>query len=628
MIDSFRFPRDKPIEDRRYRLWIRESNETASLSSQDHILAMASNSLNGTVVPSSTGEPVNLAASTTISTTMTSAKAFDNKIDPIETTAHSPSPIAAPSSTLGSGVVPISFPPLDTAPVQTAKAGPPPGKAPVPAPPPSSTQSSNAPPTQVSGAPFSTSMAVSQPASSQGLQFTSPTSPPPPVPAPTTSSTSAGQSSSASQSDRALSIFQSGSSSPVPSVLSIPTISSSPDVPSSFPMATAGSSISATTSSQAAIATSPPAQNSSCSGSSCNASSPNIALIAAPIVVGAGLVPVFLFFFCWWKRRRAFRGAYHQRNRSSDTEMSNMSNDAHQSSHEPKFLPRERGMSASFLPTLPSIRQEPSEGKTSPVESTFAPGILPGITPSSPSGSSYSSPPPYRRSDRRSDSPSVLLPEPVEPLDVTRAAKAERNTRRPPSLQRHPSSKRHGSVTADDIDWPLPSPFRDLSPKEDVPEVPTLRAIGVERQASLLKEPADWPLPAPPALARSDRRATGSSSSWRQSHHSSHRESGTRQPTESPFDDNADDNSSEYSVPVGAEYRPSSMLNVPEQKHINDDGISEMTVSSTESNRKSRLHERELDEISDVSSLNEADEVPSLHEAKLVRRSMSPASPV
>jgi len=62
------------------------------------------------------------------------------------------------------------------------------------------------------------------------------------------------------------------------------------------------------------------------------------------------------------------------------------------------------------------------------------------------------------------------------------------------------------------------------------------------------------------------------------------------------------------------------MLSVPEGKQINDDGISEMSVSSNRSDRKSHLNHRASDEISVVSSLNDIDDVVGPHEAGTGRR--------
>ena len=70
-----------------------------------------------------------------------------------------------------------------------------------------------------------------------------------------------------------------------------------------------------------------------------------------------------------------------------------------------------------------------------------------------------------------------------------------------------------------------------------------------------------------------------------------------------------------------------SALNVPGGKHINDDGISEMSVSLGGSNRRSHLNPRVSGEISVVSSLNDNDDVGGLHEARAGRQSLITALP-
>lgn len=98
--------------------------------------------------------------------------------------------------------------------------------------------------------------------------------------------------------------------------------------------------------------------------------------------------------------------------------------------------------------------------------------------------------------------------------------------------------------------------------------------------------------------------------------------------TQSPFDDeNATESASEYSVSVQDKRRRSSMLDVPEERHINDDGISEMSVSSRVINRKSSLNHRTSDEISVVSSLNDNDDVGSFHEGRAGSQSLITALP-
>ena len=93
-------------------------------------------------------------------------------------------------------------------------------------------------------------------------------------------------------------------------------------------------------------------------------------------------------------------------------------------------------------------------------------------------------------------------------------------------------------------------------------------------------------------------------------------QNGIESHAQSPFDDKANDSASDYSFST-QDIRPrSSMLTVPEAKKINDDGISEMSVSLRGSNRQSRLHHRASDEISVVSSLGEHDDNRRPHEAR------------
>jgi hypothetical protein len=86
------------------------------------------------------------------------------------------------------------------------------------------------------------------------------------------------------------------------------------------------------------------------------------------------------------------------------------------------------------------------------------------------------------------------------------------------------------------------------------------------------------------------------------------------QANRSPFDDeNAANSASEYSASIQDKRRQSSMLDIPDAKNVNDDGISEMSISSGGSDRKSHLNQRASDEISVVSSLEENEHVGSIH---------------
>jgi hypothetical protein len=98
--------------------------------------------------------------------------------------------------------------------------------------------------------------------------------------------------------------------------------------------------------------------------------------------------------------------------------------------------------------------------------------------------------------------------------------------------------------------------------------------------------------------------------------------------TPSPFDDeNGHDSTSDYSVSVQDKRPRSSMLHVPGGRQVNDDGISEMSISSQGSNRKSRLNQRASDEISRVSSLNENDDFGNIQDARVDRGSSVYALP-
>ncbi len=562
---------------------------------------MASNTSNGnssTIAPSMSIPAANLAILPTISSTMTAPRPTDLIIDPIATGSILP----------GFGNPPAAGVPSSSTllpnPASTSATAPPS----IPPPATNQVQSSTSTPMQTAETTVKTSISIPSPAPVSSSQSTTP--PPASSSAPPSAQSSPNpQTSSHSQIDTtsssSLSVVGSTSSlssSHSLSIYAIPTTSSVPLSSSTSP---------------AAVIAPPTTQNGSSHGSS-----RNIGVIAAPVAVGAGLVPLLVLFFCWWKRRRSFRGQYHHGNRSNDTEMSNLSADARESSHEAKAAPDQRQVGASSVPEMPLTGPERAETKALPVESTFVPGILPGLAPRSPAGTSFVSPPPYRTNDGRADSPSVLMPDPIEPLDVTRSPNIAGSARRPVSARRQSASKRHASVSAEDVEWPLPSPFKDLSPKEDIPSVPPLEATEGRKSAS--------PNAGPPSKIRPDRgegMVGPSSSILAQSgaqRHSSPNPSERHLSTHSPFDDdNANVSESDYSVSIQDNHHRSSMLEMFEGRQINDDGISEMSVSSRSSNRKSHLNHRASDEISVVSSLDENDDVTRSNEARAGSRSLT-----
>ena len=297
----------------------------------------------------------------------------------------------------------------------------------------------------------------------------------------------------------------------------------------------------------------------------------NVAIIAAPVAIGTVLVLMLLLFFCWYRRRNSLPGAYHRSNLSDDTEMSNMSNDGQV---EPKAVPQQGELNSTYLPSTPPRFEETSERKAWSVESTFAPGTLPGLDQHSRKDNPLRSNPPPRNPDRQSGAPSIVLPDPIEPLDVTRPAKIAQVNRRPVSA--------HWQTTVgEEIAWPLPpqtmrrdrgkgiagpSGPRPLVSSSAVPFVPN----GTEHRVA----------------------------------------------SPSPFDDKENDSASEYSVTIPDNRPRNSMLTVPERRQINDDGISEMSVSSRPSNRQSHLNHRTSDEISVVSSIGEHDENRRTHEIR------------
>lgn len=109
------------------------------------------------------------------------------------------------------------------------------------------------------------------------------------------------------------------------------------------------------------------------------------------------------------------------------------------------------------------------------------------------------------------------------------------------------------------------------------------------------------------------------------SRHGSRGKKGHRLSGQSPFDDDTNDSASEYSVPSQEKQRQSAMLEVPEGRKVNEDGISEMTVSSSRGNsHRQRLNQRASDEISVVSALEENEGSDNRGTAKVERRSVSP----
>jgi hypothetical protein len=303
--------------------------------------------------------------------------------------------------------------------------------------------------------------------------------------------------------------------------------------------------------------------------------------------------------------------------------MSNLGGCIQGPSHEPKKATEERGIGAGTISLIRSKTPEQAEIKAWPVESTFAAGILPGLAPRSPTGTSFASPPPYFQEERRSDSPTHHLTDPIEPRE-TSSEKVEEPARRPASSHRQSSSKRHGSVRGAEIDWPLPSPFRDLSAKKEGYSAPPLLTVEGVRPGSS-KTQSSEPLPTPTTDLDLREDVSGPSIPTpmfsRPNGQPSPNGSERNLSRQSPFgDEHADDSESEYSVSVREKRPRSSMLIVPEGKQINDDGISEMSVSSIRSNRKSRLNQRASDEISVVSSLNDIDDVGGPHEAGVGRR--------
>ena len=406
-----------------------------------------------------------------------------------------------------------------------------------------------------------------------------------------------------------------------PSLSTLAVASSSPDLApshSSFTQSTAIASSSTPPSSTALAGLTTDAGSSS-------RSSNNIASIAAPAAVGAVLVPIIALFFWWWKRRSSFGNAYNRRNRSNDTEMSNLGGYAQGPSLEPKKASDEQGNDGAGTVTFTRSRTpEQGEIKAWPVEPTFAAGILPGLASRSPTGTSFASPPPYFKGEGRSDSPTHYLVDSIEPRAVTSSEKVEEPARRPISAHRQSSSKRHSSVRGADMDWPLPSPFRDLNSKAEVQGTPPVLIVEGVRPGSSKKQSSE---PMPPPMTNPDHREGGSGPTSpspvlsRPTRRPSPKPSIRSSSRQSPFgDEHADDSESEYSVSVRDKRPRSSMLSVPEGKQINDDGISEMSVSSNRSDRKSHLNHRASDEISVVSSLNDIDDVVGPHEAGTGRR--------
>ncbi|ERF69058.1 hypothetical protein EPUS_01014 [Endocarpon pusillum Z07020] len=276
-------------------------------------------------------------------------------------------------------------------------------------------------------------------------------------------------------------------------------------------------------------------------------------------------------------------------------------------------------MAATFERERPSTMPGQTEPIISHVESTFPPGVLPGLASRSPIGTPSASPPPYHMKDGRSDSPTTRLPEAIEPLDVTRSQIIAEPGRKPTNAYHQSISSGRVRTSDEDLDWPLPSPFRDQSPKKEAPNTPSLVTVRKSRPPSSNSE-SPWPLPSPPTSLGRGEALAGSSSPGpvlsrgaRQASPSASERNLSRQ---SPFDDaNASDSASEYSVSIRDKRPRSSMLNVPEEKHINDDGISEMSASSHGSNRRSRLNQRASDEISAVSSLGDSDNIGGQFEA-------------
>jgi hypothetical protein len=304
-----------------------------------------------------------------------------------------------------------------------------------------------------------------------------------------------------------------------------------------------------------------------------------------------------------------------------------MSGDAQESSHEPKTLPRQPDLDAGYPPPIRKTAYDQGEPKVLlPVESTFEPETLPGLGPRLPLGSSFPSPPAYIRKVRRSESPIMPSPEPTEPLDVTKSPKSMGSAGGPDNVQRQSNSKRHAAVSPEDIEWPLPSTFSDLGPKGDPHDSPNLGAGGAAKRE---KSKAKPPEPASPARGQGDRgQGSAGPSSPKPMTVRSQRYSpphpGLRQrPAESPFDDNADDSASEYSVGTHEKGQWGSKLKPPEAKQINDDGISEMSVSSRRSNRNSWLNRRASDEISVVSSLDENEDRTAPPETDVMKRSLT-----
>lgn len=379
-----------------------------------------------------------------------------------------------------------------------------------------------------------------------------------------------------------------------------------------------------------------------------NGSSRNMVVIAVPVAVGAGLVVIFVLLFWWWKRRRSVRGSYQRRIRPNDPEMSHFSSDAEESLDEPKHAPDEHGMSASSVPDLASTVPEQHQLQSPPVNVETEPRIQPGLAPKSPSTASFSPPatfvcpPPYRKLDRRSDSPSILLADAIEPLDVTKSPKSCGPVKRPVSAQPTSSLKRHRSSSRSDDDWPLPSTYGTPTPETDRSDSPPQR--GPEGGKSEWSQARPY-LPHPASMVRLGRGdgIVGPSSPPPTSRHGPAQASvNSSEPDplrQSPFDDDSTDNKiSKYSISTQDQGRPSSMLNVGEGRHINEDGISEMSVSSPPSHRNSRLHHRGSDEVSAVSSFTERREeeeeeeegvvvVVDLHGSSVRRPSAATATP-
>jgi hypothetical protein len=305
--------------------------------------------------------------------------------------------------------------------------------------------------------------------------------------------------------------------------------------------------------------------------------------------------------------------------------MSNLGGSVQGSSQEPKKAIVEHGNDGAGIATFTRSRTpEQGEVKAWPVDSTFGAGILPGLAPRSPASNSFAAPPPYFNSEGRSGSPTHYLGDAIEPRAITSSEKVEEPARRPMSAHRQSSSKRHGSVRDTDMDWPLPSPFRDLNAKGEGQGAPPVLIVEGVRPGSSRKQSSE-PVPPPmPKLNRGEGVSGPPNPSpvlGRPTRRPSPQPSVQSVSRQSPFgDEHADDSESEYSVSVQDKRPRSSMLSVPEGKQINDDGISEMSVSSNRSNRKSHLNHRASDEISVVSSLNDVDDVAGPHEAGAGRR--------